>query len=56
MIDDIYEVKDLIQYCEAVPLLYNQTANRLNQQFGIKSAEIALICTYFINEERRRHE
>ena len=54
--NDIYDVKYLLEYCESIPQLYNEVSNHLWNRFGIKGAEITLLITYYINEERRKHE
>lgn len=54
--DNIMQVKDLITYCDKCPALFNETANRLDRLFNIKSVELVLLVTYFINEERKRNE
>lgn len=50
---DILQIGDLLDYCSSVPEIYNETANRLNERFGIRGAEIALLVTYFVAEERK---
>ena len=45
-------IKYLRTYCQDKPELYNQVANKLWVEFGIRSAEVNLLCTYMINEWR----
>ena len=42
----------LLKYCsrQGLPELYNKVSNMVYKQFNIHSAEIALICTWVINE------
>lgn len=42
----------LIDYCSKCPEVYDEVANRLYNKFHVVSAEIVLLTTYFINEER----
>ena len=42
----------LLNYCSKYPELYNEIANHLYQRFGIQSAEIVLLVTYYVAEER----
>lgn len=44
----------LLDYCSKVPELYNEVANHLWEIFSIKSAELVLLITYYVNEERKR--
>ena len=39
-------VEYLLEYCKGKEELYNQVANTLWAEFGIRSAEISLLCTY----------
>lgn len=50
------DVGFLLNYCSQHPDVYNEVANHLWERFGIKSAELVLLITYYVNEERRRHE
>ena len=52
------EVKDtnigfLLKYCSELPELYNSISNGLWTEFGITSAELSLLVTYFVNEDRK---
>lgn len=40
----------LLRYCSNIPKVYNKTSNQLYSLFGISSAEISLLVTYFVNE------
>ena len=61
-IEDCYDsmktgdVGFLLNYCSQHPDVYNEVANHLWERFDIKSAELVLLITYYVNEERRRHE
>ena len=50
------DVGFLLNYCSQHADVYNEVANHLWERFGIKSAELVLLITYYVNEERRRHE
>lgn len=39
-------IKFLLDYCQDKPELYNKVANELWVQFGLRSAEVNLLCTY----------
>lgn len=45
-------IKYLLNYCQDKPELYNKVATKLWVEFGIRSAELNLLCTYMINEWR----
>lgn len=45
----------LLDYCSKYPELYNEIANHLYQRFGIRGAEIVLLVTYYVAEERRHN-
>lgn len=49
-------IKYLLTYCQDLPELYNKVSNKLYVQFGIRSAELSLLCTYMINEWRLKNE
>lgn len=49
-------IKYLLDYCSNVPELYNKVASKLWIEFGIRSAELDLLCTYMINEWRKQYE
>lgn len=53
---DVYDIEYLINYCKTMPVLYNEVANHLWDRFGIRGAEICLLVTYYISEERKKHE
>ena len=40
------EIKFLLNYCDVKEKMYNKVANLLYTEFNIKSAEIALLCTF----------
>ena len=44
----------LLEYCSHFPALYNEVANHLWTRFNIVSAELVLLVTYYVNEERKR--
>lgn len=52
----IDDIGFLLDYCSKIPELYNEVANHLYQRFGIRSAEITLLVTYYVAEERRKNE
>lgn len=45
----------LLEYCSKCPEIYNEVANHLWSRFHLVSAEIVLLTTYYVAEERRRH-
>lgn len=47
--------KFLIDYCMKHTELYNEVANHLYNRFGIQAAEITLLVTYYVAEERRKN-
>lgn len=49
-------IKYLLTYCQDKPELYNKVATKLWVEFGMRSAEINLLCTYMINEWRTKDE
>lgn len=49
-------IKYLLNYCQDMPELYNKVANKLWVEFGIRGAEITLLCTYMINEWSIKYE
>lgn len=55
-IKEIDNIRFLLDYCSKVPVLYNEVANHLYERFHIASAELSLLVTYYINEERRKNE
>lgn len=44
----------LLNYCSKHAKLYNLVANHLYERFHIRSAEISLLVTYYIAEDRRK--
>lgn len=40
----------LLDYCQDKPELYNKVSSKLWVQFGIRSAELVLLCTFISNE------
>lgn len=47
---------EFLQYqCKDVPELYNKVSNLLWCTFGMKSAEISLLCTYIAKEVLDEH-
>ena len=50
---DIDNIQFLLDYCSKRPELYNEVANHLYERFHIRSAEISLLVTYYVAEERR---
>ena len=46
----------LLNYCSKHAKLYNLVANHLYERFNIRSAEISLLVTYYIAEERRKND
>ena len=40
----------LLNYCQDKPELFNRVATLLWRQFGLRSAEISLLCTYIASE------
>lgn len=49
-IKDNSNIGFLLGYCSNIPEIYNRTSNQLYKLFGISSAEISLLVTYFVNE------
>ena len=49
-------IKYLLTYCQDIPELYNKVSNKLWIEFGIHSAELCLLCTYMVNEWRKKDE
>lgn len=48
-------IKFLLDYCSKYPEVYNDVATRLWVQFGIRSAELVLLGTYCVMEDRRKN-
>ena len=53
---DNTQIGFLLKYCSELPELYNSISNGLWVEFGITSAELSLLVTYFVNEDRKRNE
>lgn len=49
-------IKFLLDYYSKYPEVYNKVSSRLWVQFGLKSAELALLCTFCVMEDRRENE
>lgn len=45
----------LLEYCSKNVELYNEVANHLYDRFHLRSAEISLLVTYYVAEDRRRN-
>lgn len=43
-------IKFLLDYCEGKEELYNKISNKLYAEFGLRSAELSLLCTFIANE------
>ena len=52
---DIDNIGFLLDYCSKRPELYNEIFNHMYQRFNIKSAELSLLVTYYVAEERRKN-
>lgn len=52
---DIDNIGFLLEYCSKFPELYNEISNHLYQRFHLQAAEISLLVTYYVAEERRRN-
>ena len=50
------DIGSLIDYCAKCPEIYNEVSRQIYKDFEIVSAEIVLLVTYYVNEERRRYE
>lgn len=46
----------LLNYASKCPELYNEVSNHLYKRFGLQGAELTLLVTYYVAEERRKHE
>lgn len=46
----------LLNYCHDQPEIYGAVIHHLKDRFNIVSADIALIVTYYVCEERRKNE
>lgn len=54
---ELNTIQFLLNYCSHEPETYNEVANHLRQRFNIVSAELVLLVTYYVAEERRKkHE
>lgn len=54
MNSDDSNITFLLKYCSRDPELYNQVSNHLYKRFGLRSAEVSLLVTYYVREERRK--
>ena len=52
MSNDNEGIRFLLDYCSKYPETFNKVANKLNDEFGMRSAEIVLLITYFVEEMR----
>lgn len=52
MSEDKDRIGFLLEYCSKYPETFNKIANKLNDEFGMRSAEIVLLITYFVEEMR----
>lgn len=52
---DIDNIAFLLDYCSKRPELYNEVSNHLNSRFHIRAAELSLLVTYYVSEERRKN-
>ena len=52
---NIDSITFLLDYCSEHADIYNEVANNLWERFHLRGAELCLLITYFVNEERR-HE
>lgn len=43
-------IKFLLDYCNGKEELYNKVSNLLWVEFGLRSAELSLLCTFVANE------
>ena len=50
------DISYLLNYCAAHTEEYNEIANHLWRRFGLQGAELCLLVTYYVCEERRKHE
>ena len=51
---DKIDIGFLVDYCSKHSETYNEVANHLYKRFKIVSAEIVLLVTYYVCEERRK--
>ena len=49
-------IKFLLKYCQDKSELYNAVASELWVQFGLKSAELSLLCTFIAAEMLKKFE
>ena len=52
---ELNTIQFLLNYCSHEPETYNEVANHLRQRFNIVSAELVLLVTYYVAEERRKN-
>ena len=53
---EIDDIGYLLNYCSKHPELYNDVANRLYSRFHITGAELCLLVTYCVAEDRARQK
>ena len=46
----------LLDYCAKCPEVYNEVSRQIYKDFEIVSAELVLLVTYYVNEERANNE
>lgn len=51
---DVDNIGFLLDYCSKRPELYNEVSSHLYSRFHISSAELSLLVTYYVSEERRK--
>lgn len=49
-------IEKLLRECAAYPEIFNKTGNWLYKEFGIHSAELVLLITYYIIKEGSANE
>lgn len=54
--NELDNISFLLDYCSKNVELYNEVANHLHERFNIKSAELCLLVTYYLAEDRRKHD
>ena len=54
-INDKDNIRFLLDYCSKIPEEYNRVSNHLYVHFGLRSAELSLLVTYYVNEEAKKH-
>lgn len=48
--EEMKNIDFLLNYCNGKEKMYNKVANLLYTEFNIKSAEIALLCTFIADK------